>query len=148
MPNREYPAHPLVGVGAVVIHWDRVLLVQRARPPRLNMWTFPGGLVELGETVFQAAQRELEEETGVLGRPLEVVDVYEVIERDEDGRVRYHYVVVEVLLEYVSGDPTPRDDVRAVRWVPLEGLKDKSIGPGVREIVEKALSSRPGSSLW
>ncbi len=142
MATREYPVHPLVGVGAVVIYQDRVLLVQRAHPPRLHVWTFPGGLVELGETVFQAAQRELFEETGIKGKPVHVVDVYEVIERDKQGQVRYHYVIVEVLLEYLSGIPTPHDDARAVRWVPLEDLKSPDIAPGVREIVEKALRAR------
>lgn len=138
--SRLYPSRPLVGVGAVVFRGDRVLLVKRGRAPRQGVWTFPGGLMEIGETVFQAAQRELQEETGITATPVDTVTVYEVIERDEEDRVRYHYVVLEVLLLYEGGSPRPGDDAEDVRWFPLDALDDPAVGPGVKEVVEKALA--------
>ncbi len=137
-PDRMYPSRPLVGVGAVVLHNDHVLLVRRGRPPRRGMWTFPGGLVEVGETVFEAARRELREETGVDAAPIDVVDVYEVIDRDADGRVRYHFVIVEVLMQYRGGTPRPGDDAAAVAWVPLRDLATADVGPGVARVVARA----------
>ncbi len=137
--ERVYPAHPLVGVGAVVVDGERVLLVRRTQPPRLHMWTFPGGLVELGETVFDAARRELEEETGIAAQPIDVIDVYEVIERDQAGRVRYQYVIVEVLFRYEGGEPVAGDDAGDVCWWPATALDAPDVGPGVKEIVAKAL---------
>ncbi len=139
MGERRYPGHPRVGVGAVVLRGDEVLLVQRGTPPRLGMWTFPGGLVELGERVFDAAQRELLEETGVRARPVDVVDVYEIIDRDEEGRVQYHYVIIEVLLVYEEGTPRPASDAAAVRWVSLDALESPEIGPAVARIVRRAI---------
>ncbi len=142
MTQREYPPRPLVGVGAVLLHEDRVLLVQRGKAPREGIWTFPGGLVELGERIFDAVRRELWEETGVRAEPLEVVDVYEIIDRDAQGKVQYHFVVVEVLLRYVSGIPRATSDAAAVRWVPINELEAPTIGPGVAAIVRKALQRR------
>ena len=137
--SREYPRHPLVGVGAVVLRGDEVLLVKRGRPPRQGLWTFPGGLVELGERVFDAARRELAEETGVRAAAVDVVDVFEVVERDDAGRVRYHYVVLEVLMAYEGGTPRAGDDAAEVAWVPITALDDARVGSGVKEVVEKAL---------
>lgn len=138
--SRLYPSRPLVGVGAVVFRGDRVLLVKRGRAPRQGVWTFPGGLVEIGETIFQAAQRELREETGIIATPVDTVTVYEIIDRDEEERVRYHYIVLEVLLLYEGGAPRPGDDAEDVRWFPLDALDDPAVGPGVKEVVEKALA--------
>ncbi len=137
--SREYPRHPLVGVGAVVFRDNQVLLVRRARAPRQGLWTFPGGLVELGERVYEAARRELWEETGIMAEPVDVVDVFEVVEQDEEGRVRYHYVVLEILMTYVEGEPRAADDAEAVAWFSLRALDDPQVGPGVKEVVEKAL---------
>ncbi len=137
--GRRYPMYPRVGVGAVVIRDHQVLLVLRGQPPRQGIWTFPGGLVDLGESIFDAARRELLEETGVVGEPVDVVDVYEVIERDEAGRVRYHYVIAEVLLRYVRGEPRAADDAADVRWVPVDALGGPEIGSGVERVVRRAL---------
>ncbi len=136
--DRVYPERPLVGVGAVVLRDGEVLLVQRGRAPRRGMWTFPGGLVELGESVYEAARRELREETGVDAIPLDVVDVYEVIERDEAGVVRYHFVIVEVVMRYRAGEPVAADDAADARWVPVDALEEAGVGPGVDRVVHKA----------
>ncbi len=137
--GRRYPTYPRVGVGAVVLRDGKVLLVKRGQPPRQGLWTFPGGLVDLGESIFDAAQRELLEETGVVGEPVDVVDVFEIIDRDEEGRVRYHYVIAEVLLRYVRGEPRAGDDAADVRWVPVNALGAPEIGSGVERVVRRAL---------
>src|SRR5579859_1593931 len=97
--SRDYPSLPMVGLLALVRRGDRFLLVRRAKPPNQGRWGFPGGVQELGETVIEAAQRELGEETGVLAGDPRVFTALDAIERDEDGRVRYHYTLVVVLLD-------------------------------------------------
>ena len=100
---REYPHLPLVGVGAVVVRDGRVLLVRRVKPPRLGEWSLPGGLQRLGETVFEAACREVLEEARIKVRPLAIVDVVDLIER-VNQRVRYHYTLIDVLASWVEGE--------------------------------------------
>ena len=137
--DRRYPTRPWVGVGAVVLHENRVLLVRRGRPPGRGVWAFPGGVVDLGESVFAAARRELAEETGLQAEPVDVVDVYEYIERDAAGRVRYHYVIVEVLLRLTgSAQAHAADDAAAVRWFAPEELTRPDVGPGVPRVVRRA----------
>ena len=137
--RRRYPARPWVGVGAVVLHENRVLLVRRGHPPGQGIWAFPGGVVNLGESVFAAARRELGEETGLQAEPVDVVDVYEYIERDAAGRVRYHYVIVEVLMRLHGGaDAHAADDAAAVRWFALDELTRADVSPGVRRVVQRA----------
>ncbi len=138
---RAYPSRPWVGVGAVVLHQGRVLLVRRGRPPGQGVWAFPGGAVDLGERVLDAARRELMEETGLHAEPLDVVDVYEYIERDDAGQVRYHYVILEVLLR-LTGSPhaRARDDAAAVRWFAPSELTAADVGPGVPRVVQRALA--------
>lgn len=112
----EYPARPRVAVGVVVVHEGRVLLVERAKAPALAQWAVPGGSVELGETLAQAAEREVLEETGVVVRAGRIVHVFDGITRDDEGRVRFHYVVVDLAAEYVGGQVCAGDDVSAAGW--------------------------------
>lgn len=113
---REYPAHPLPAVLAVLARGGRLLLVQRAREPDRGKWGFPGGLVEVGETVAEAALRELAEETGVHAEAGEVAEVIDAITRDADGRVRYHYVLSVVPCRWLEGEGQAGDDAGAVGW--------------------------------
>lgn len=108
---------PQVGVGAIVVRAGRVLLVLRGRPPNAGQWAIPGGRQRLGETLQQAAEREIGEETGIVIRAREPIYTFEHIERDEEGAVRYHYVVVDLAADYVSGEPRAGDDAREARWV-------------------------------
>ena len=117
--EREYPASPLVGVGAVIVHEGRVLLVQRGREPMKGRWTIPGGLIEIGETLSDAVVRETREETGLEVEPIELVELLDRIHR-QNGRVRYHYVIADYLCRVAGGTLAAADDAAAVRWVGRE----------------------------
>jgi 8-oxo-dGTP diphosphatase len=114
--EREYPDRPWVGVGIVVWRDDKVLLVRRAKAPRLGEWSIPGGAQSLGETVFEAAIREVREETGIDIRPTGIVTVVDSIIRDSEQRMQFHYTLVEIAAEWTAGEPIAGDDVDAVRW--------------------------------
>jgi len=103
-PSRHYPDRPIVGVLGVVRRDGRVLLVQRARAPSVGKWGFPGGVQELGETIFQAVVRELREETGLVVQPVETLTTLDVLDRDDGGRVRTHYALIAVLADWLSGE--------------------------------------------
>jgi ADP-ribose pyrophosphatase YjhB (NUDIX family) len=116
MLQREFPLSPLVGVGAVIVHEGRVLLVQRGREPMKGRWTIPGGLIEIGEMLHEAVVRETREETGLDVEPIELLELLDRIHREE-GRVRYHYVIADYLCRLVGGTLAAADDAAAVRWV-------------------------------
>lgn len=122
-PGRQYPKLPMVGVGAVVIRDGRILLVKRAFPPGQGKWSFPGGLVEVGEKLSEACARETEEETGLKVDVLELINVFDMIDRDENGRVRYHYVLVEFLAKPTGGVERPNAEVADLKWVTREETK-------------------------
>lgn len=122
--SRSYPDQPIVGVLAVLWKGDRVLLVQRANPPDQGKWGLPGGRQRLGETVAQAALRELEEETGVIGEAAGAFTAVDAIHRDPDGAVRYHYTLVAVSIEWRAGEPVAGDDALAVAWRSPDALGD------------------------
>ena len=113
--TRQYPKRPVVGVGVVVCRDDTVLLVRRANAPGKGNWSLPGGAQELGETVFEAARREVLEETSVIVDVLGLVDVVDSIRSDSAGRIEYHYTLVDVVAEWRSGEATPLDDAAADR---------------------------------
>jgi len=141
--QREYPAQPLVGVGAVVVNetGDRVLVVRRAREPSRGLWSIPGGLLELGETLQEAVVREVREECGVDIVPGDVVSVLDAILRDDeaDDRVRYHYVLVDLAARYVGGEPVPAGDVSAVQWATRHDLEGLPLTEGAREVIRKTM---------
>ena len=138
--EREYPRYALVGVGAVVIDDGRILLVKRGSPPGRGLWAVPGGVVEAGEGIGDAAIRELREETGLVGRPLGVVNVDEAIVRDEEGEVRYHYVIIDVLMEIVGGEPAPGGDAVEVRWFNMREVQEMGdVTPGTKRLVLRLL---------
>lgn len=145
-PRREYPDAVRVGVGVVVWRGDRVLLVRRGRPPRLGEWGLPGGGQEVGETLFEAAVREVREETGVTIEPLQILTAVDGITRDEEGRVRFHYTLIEVAAEWRAGEPRPSDDVTDVRWAGLEEVEELVAWDETRRIIELAARSRPSAA--
>ena len=117
MARSEYPNSPQVAVGALVFRENRVLLVKRNQPPGKGFWAIPGGRLELGETLKEAAEREVREETGVIIRARSPVYTFDLIERDDQGRIRFHYVIVDLLADYISGSPHPRSDACEARWI-------------------------------
>jgi len=124
---REFPQAPLVGIGAVVLRGDDVLLIRRAKPPRAGEWSLPGGLQKLGETVFEAAVREVLEETGVTAEPLAIVDVVDLIEYEDGrprGRVRWHYTLIDVAAAWRAGEPRAAADAADAAWVPVAAIAD------------------------
>lgn len=132
-----YPDAPRIAVGAVIFHRDRVLLVRRGNPPAKDIWAIPGGGVHLGETLQDAAQREIYEETGVQIQPGEPIYAFDLIERDDQGRVRFHYVIVDLSAEYLSGEPVPGDDAAEVRWVSAQELEDLHVNRNTRKLLKE-----------
>ena len=140
--TREYPNQPLIGVGVVVWRDDKVLLIRRGKPPRQGQWSLPGGLQKLGETVFEAARREVMEETGVEIRVLELTDVVDLIERDDaDGRVRYHYTLVDVVAGWLRGEAAPGSDAAEVAWAGLEALPRYRLWSETERVIRRAHQS-------
>ena len=123
MSSREYPDRPFVGIGIVVIKGDHVLLCQRGKAPNLGSWTLPGGAQEVGETCEEAARRELQEECGLIVGELHFCAHVDTIRRDEAGRVRFHYTILDFAARWVAGDPVAATDVTAAVWAPMDALE-------------------------
>ena len=142
--GRRYPERPIVGVLAVVMRGDRVLVVRRANPPMPGRWGFPGGVLELGETVAQGAMRELLEETGVIAEAAGPLTVIDTIDRDGEGRVRYHYTLVAVIGTWQSGDGIPGDDADEVAWLTRTEIVDRQLptAPALLPLVDLAIARR------
>jgi ADP-ribose pyrophosphatase YjhB (NUDIX family) len=119
--KREYPDRPLVGVGGVVVHAGRALLIRRGAEPLKGEWSIPGGMLELGEELAEGVRRELQEETGLDVEPLEIVATFDRITR-EGNRVKYHYVIVDYVCRLLGGQLQPASDVVDARWVLREEM--------------------------
>jgi ADP-ribose pyrophosphatase YjhB (NUDIX family) len=133
--SREYPSHPLVGIGVAVLRPGAVLLARRGRPPNLGAWSLPGGAQELGETAEQAARRELAEETGLSVGPLLLAANVDSIHRDPDGRVRYHYTILDFAARWDGGEPVAGGDITDVAWAPFDGLDDFDLWSEARRVI-------------
>jgi 8-oxo-dGTP diphosphatase len=141
--ERRYPPCPLVGVGVVVLNKaGQVLLVKRGRPPRQGQWSLPGGLIDLGERLVEAARREVFEECGIEVQIGDLVAAFEPIEWDEAGRVEYHYVVLDYWAEYVSGEATAQDDAAEVIWIDLAALETLALLSETHQVILRAAQQR------
>lgn len=120
--DRSYPPRPIVGIGVVVLKGPEVLLIQRGRPPRQGQWSLPGGVQELGETVHEAARREVAEETGVDIDIVGLVDTVDSIQRDAAGDVHYHYTLIEIAATWRAGEPRAASDAAGACWAPRASL--------------------------
>jgi 8-oxo-dGTP diphosphatase len=138
--GRHYPDRPVVGVLGVVRRDGRVLLVQRARAPHVGKWGFPGGVQELGETIFEAAARELREETGLEIEPVGTLTTLDVIERDDDGRVRTHYALINVLADWRSGEVSIDDEALDFGWFTVAESHALPTLPSATRIMALALA--------
>src|SRR5712691_2514907 len=144
--SREYPDQPRVGVGTVVLDGDRVLLVKRGRQPAYGKWSIPGGLVDLGETTEAAARREVLEECGIAVRLIGVAGVVDRVIRDESGRIRYHYVLVDYAAHPESHGICAGSDAAEVRWVPIAEIEKYDTTDGLVEMVRRAAAMTGGGT--
>jgi ADP-ribose pyrophosphatase YjhB (NUDIX family) len=148
---REYPDHPIVGVGVVVLQGDRVLLVRRGQAPNVGRWSLPGGGQELGETYRAAAEREVREETAVEIEVRGLIDVVDSITRDSDGRIRFHYVLVDVLAAWRAGEARAGGDAAEARWFALDDLGGLGLWSETLRVIrrghdmERGLAKAPSS---
>jgi 8-oxo-dGTP diphosphatase len=140
MSDRTYPDRPIIGVGAVIVDGQRALVVRRANEPLKGQWSVPGGMLELGETLQQGLIREVQEETALVVQPIEVLEVFDSIFRDADGRVRYHYVLIDYLCSVVSGEARAATDVSEVRWVREGELAALQMRDVTEAVVRKAIA--------
>lgn len=137
MSKKEYPGHPRVGVGAIVIKDDAVLLVKRGINPGKGLWAIPGGNLNLGETLQDAAQREIMEETGIeIKAKLPPHITFDLIDRDEEGKIRFHYVIVDLIADYVSGEPKGADDALDARWVKIKDLDKMPVSKNTLKVLK------------
>ncbi len=141
-PGRHYPERPIVGCLAVVRRGNKVLLAERSLPPGIGKWGFPGGMQELGETLFECAQRELIEETGIMAEPRSVLTAIESIRQDEKGKIMTHFTLVCVLLDWHQGEGEPLEDAQQVRWLTPAEAEALDTFPDAVPVMRLALSSR------
>lgn len=138
--KREFPEVPLVGIGSIIIEGDRVVLVKRAHPPIQGQWSIPGGVLEVGELVREAAIREAREETGLIVEPGELLGVFDRILRDSEKRVQYHYVLIDFLCKRVSGDLLAASDAAEVRWFTPDELPALNLAEDTLEVIQKGFA--------
>ena len=136
--KRTYPARPVVGIGVVVLRPGAVLLVRRGNPPNAGHWSLPGGAQELGETASDAARRELLEEAGLTVGALELAAQVDSIHHDPDGRVRYHYTIIDFAARWIEGEPRAGGDATEVAWAPFDDLDRFDLWNEARRVIDIA----------
>ena len=139
--KRAYPDRPIVGVGAVILDGDRALLVRRNTEPLKGEWSVPGGVLELGEKLRDGAAREALEETGLGIEVGEVLDVFDSIFPDADGRTQYHYVLIDFLCHSLAGEAAPGSDVSEVQWITAADLDRLSLRDSIAQVIRKAFAA-------
>ena len=143
--KRDYPDRPIIGVGGVVVSHGRALLVRRATEPLKGEWSVPGGVLELGEKLRDGVRREVLEETGLEVEPLQVLEVFDSIFNDEQGRTQYHYVLIDYLCSVISGEACAGSDVSEVRWVTEDELAALGLRESIERVLRKGLACSPRS---
>ena len=136
---REYPDHPVVGVGAVVVRDGRALIIKRAHEPRKGEWSLPGGLLELGESLQDAARREIKEETSLDIEVGPVIETFDRVHRDGQGRIRYHFVIVDFVCWARGGEAVPGSDAEGVAWVTPGEIDDYQVNAHAKAVILKGL---------
>jgi ADP-ribose pyrophosphatase YjhB (NUDIX family) len=144
--TREYPERPIVGVGAVIVDHDpetggRVLLVRRGVPPLEGRWSVPGGMVELGETLRAAVEREAQEETGLVVHAVEILEVFDRIIPGQDGRIQYHYVLIDFLCHVEGGQARAGSDAAELVWARESELEKYQLEKPTLEVVLKGFTA-------
>ena len=136
---REYPAHPVVGVGAVVVRDGKALIIKRAHEPRKGEWSLPGGLLELGESLQDAARREIKEETSLDIEVGPVIETFDRVHRDDQGKIRYHFVIVDFVCWANDGEAVPGSDAEGVAWVTPGEIDDYQVNAHAKAVILKGL---------
>jgi ADP-ribose pyrophosphatase YjhB (NUDIX family) len=139
--QRRYPDRPIMAVGAIVVRSGRVLLARRGKEPSYGLWSVPGGAVRLGERLEAAAAREIREECGVEIELTDVIEVIERLHRDGEGRVQYHYIIVDYLARWVAGDLKPSEEVLEARWVDPEDFPEYQMTAGTADVIQKMMAA-------
>jgi mutator protein MutT len=149
--DREYPLRPIVAVGTVVVRNGSVLLARRGKPPSQGKWSVPGGAVDVGESLEDAARREIREECGIEVELTDTIEVIQRVTRDESQRVRFHYVIVDYLARWKAGEPRPSEEAADVRWFRPEEFDGLDMTAGTGEVIRRMLSKAgirgPGSGV-
>ena len=135
--SREYPTRPLVGTGALILQDGKLLLIRRGAQPGQGKWSIPGGLVELGENVQDAMVRETREEVGLDVEAVKLMDVFDSVTLDEQGRIQYHFVVVNFFVRIVGGSLKTASDILEARWVPVEEVEKYNLTKSFRAFFKK-----------
>ena len=140
--SRLYPVLPIPGVAGLVLRDRDVLLVERGKAPHYGLWGLPGGVVEVGETLEEAVIREVKEEACLVVNPIEFLQVFNSIRKDEEEKVQTHYILFEFLCDYVSGEIEPGDDAPDARWVSVDELESVNIMSFTKEFIERMLTEK------
>lgn len=140
--KREYPKHPIPAVGTVVFKDEKILLIQRNKPPKAEEWSIPGGAQNLGEKMVDAAAREVLEETNITIENIELLKVVDFIDNDNNGTVRFHYSLVDFMADYKSGTLTAGDDALNAKWVPIDELNSYNLWSETVKLIEDAIVHR------
>ena len=135
--GRWYPEAPIAAVGAVVFKEGKILTIKRGQEPSKGKWSIPGGRIELGETAYEAAQREVREECSIEIEIEHVLDTANNIIRDEDGRIKYHFVIIDLLARYVSGEIEAQSDAQECKWVTPGEMTELDLTPMLREMLTR-----------
>ena len=144
--KRDYPDRPIIGVGGVIVSQGRALLVRRATEPLKGEWSVPGGVLELGEKLRDGVRREVLEETGLEVEPQQVLEVFDSIFSDQQGRTQYHYVLIDYLCSVIGGEACAGSDVSEVRWVREDELGALGLRESIERVVRKGLSQAGSAS--
>lgn len=139
MTDREYPVRPILAVGTIVVRNGHVLLARRGKPPSQGKWSVPGGAVDVGESLEDAARREIREECGIEVELTDTVEVIQRVTRDETQRVRFHYVIVDYVARWAGGEPRPSAEASEVRWVRPEEFDGLDMTAGTAEVIRRML---------
>ena len=143
--KREFPEQPIIGVGAIIVEDSRVLLVKRAHPPIAGQWSIPGGALEVGELVREAAVREVQEETGLIVEPGELLGVFDRVLRDLEQRVQYHYVLIDFFCRVAGGELRAASDATEVRWFTDSELEGLGLAEDTLGVIRAGLERVAGS---
>jgi len=138
--KKEYPKQPIVGVGAIIIHNGKMLIVKRGSDPGKGKWSVPGGLVELGETVKEAVEREVLEECNLKVEASHLIDIVDNIIRDKNGRIKYHFIILDFFAKLRGGKLKPNSEIIEAKWVPIDEVEKYDLTNTFKEFMKRNLS--------